>query len=240
LTARREHFPRALRELTAFVSDPAFRPQGYEEMSANLHSVIDPLWNTADGTVQLPVLPSLTNRNPRIGVPNVEATFTRTLDDSGAIEIAVVGDIDPEAVIAEVAKTFGTLPVRQPKPDFTLARKIEFPRTAVSTFAYYHGPSDRPSTLEFFWSVRDRLNAVESRRLPMLALIINGRITDQVCEKKRATYTPNVYFVANDNDPAFSFIRCTVVVKPQDAQLYGDMVRDIAAKIAKKELPTTS
>ncbi|MFA5262444.1 MAG: insulinase family protein [Opitutaceae bacterium] len=242
--SRSEHLPRALRELTALIADPAFRPEGHQEMAANLHSKVDPLWGTPEGPVQRFILPLLAGNNQRVGVPDPEAIYARTSEElrawlkpqleSGAIEVAVVGDIKVDAVIAEVAKTFGTLPVRQPKPALEAERKLQFPQKSISTFAYYIGSADRPSTLEFFWPMRDSLNAVERRRLPMLALIIADRVREQVREKKGATYSPTANFFSSDTFPGLAWIRCTLEVKPQEAVQHGDAVRDLVAKLAKK------
>lgn len=190
-----ENLPLALKELTAFIIDPAFRPAGHDSMAANLHGQLEPLWNQPEGAIQRFVLPFLAGNNPRIGVPTPEVIFARTAEelkswmlpqlDHGPIEIGVVGDIDVEAIIAEVAKTFGALPVRQPKPTFEAERKLRDPKRPKSFSYYYNGSADRPSTLEFFWPVRDLLTAAERRQLPMLATIIESRVSELVREKKR-------------------------------------------------------
>jgi zinc protease len=243
-SAKATHLPRAFRQLTAFITDPAFRPEGYRAMASNLRGQMDPLWNMPEGPVQRFVFPFLAGNNPRIGVPDPAAIYARTLDElrswiipqleSGAVEIAVIGDIDLESVIAEVAKTFGTLPVRQPKPALEAERKLKFPQKPVSTFSYYTGTADRPSTLEFFWPIHDSLTSADRRRLSMLAMIIEDRVRDQRREKNGATYSPGASLFASETYPGLASIRCTVEVRPQDAARHGDTVRDLVAALSKK------
>ncbi|HEY4249362.1 MAG TPA: insulinase family protein [Lacunisphaera sp.] len=243
-SARTEHFSRALHESAAFFSEPGFRPEGHMEMASELNTAINPLWNTAEGAMQLFILPSITGNYPRIGLPNVEGLFARTSEElqawltpalaNGAIEIAVVGDITVDTAIAEVAKTFGTLRSRQAKSTLTVQHGIKFPKQPVSAFSYYNGPLDRPSTLEFFWPVRALISPTDRWRLRMLALIISDRVREQVREKQGATYSPNVAFYASDSYPEFDYLRCTVEVKPEDAVHFGDVVRDLGGKLANK------
>lgn len=239
-----QDLPLALKELTALVSDPAFRPDGFRQMTVALHTQMDPLWNTPEGPMQRFIKPTFAGNDPRIGMNNPDETFARTLDElrawmapqlaSGPIEIAVIGDLDVEATISEVAKTLGALPDRAPKPPLENERKLQFPTKPAWAHYFYGGPNDRPSTLEFLWPVHDRLGASERRRLPMLGSVLTGQLNDQIREKKGATYSPSAEFMLNENYPGLAAIRCTLDVKRQDAIKYSNRVRDLADRLARK------
>src|SRR6201999_2808745 len=75
--------------------------------------------------------------DPRFGLPARDIVLSRTLDEErtwlapqfkdGAIQIALVGDLDADAALDAVAKTLGALPARQPKPSYDEERKVSFP-----------------------------------------------------------------------------------------------------------------
>jgi zinc protease len=234
----------ALQEITAFVIDPAFRAEGFHQMATALHTQLDPLWNTPEGPVQRFMWPALAGNDPRIGLPDPSAIFARTPEQlrdwltpqlgHGAIEIALVGDLDVDTTIVACAQTLGALPPRSPKPSMESRRKLTFSTKPVSERYYYGGPASRPSTLEFFWPVHDPLNATECRRLPMLALILQERVNDQVREKKGATYSSRAAFSNSETYAGLAGIRCTLEVSPDKAVKYGDAVRALADKLARK------
>jgi zinc protease len=45
----------------------------------------------------------------------------------GALEVAIVGDVDIEAAIAAAARTIGALPPRGPKPELLELKQVKFP-----------------------------------------------------------------------------------------------------------------
>ena len=243
-SARTEFLPRALRELTAMVTDPAFRPDRHRVTTANLHSQLDPLWRTPEGPVQRYILPALAGKNPQQGFPDPEMIFARTLDEinawiapqlaGGAIEIAVAGDFEVDTVIAEIAKTFGTLPVRQPAAAPAAEHTTKYPPQSAASYYYYHGPAERPSTLYFYWPVRNVSTAAERRQLPMLALILNDRVRDEVRIRKGATYSSHASFFTSASYPGLACILCTLEVKPLEALQYCNTVSDLAATLEKE------
>jgi zinc protease len=170
--------------------------------------------------------------------------YARTFDElrpwlapqvaSGPMEIAMVGDFDVDEVIAEISKTFGALPAREPMVLDPARTVLNFPLESLSTYAFYAGADDRPSTLEFFWPVRDPLGVTQRRHLQLLADILENRVADQIRENKGATYSPNGFLMWNDTYPGFNFVRCTLDVQPEKAMVLGDTIRDLVAQLARR------
>ena len=90
----------------------------------------------------------LASGDPRFGLPTQPELMARNLGDikawlspqfaTGPVEIAIAGDFDPKVAGDAVAKTFGALPVRAPKPDYAAERKVALPQN----------PSEQDFTVE--------------------------------------------------------------------------------------------
>ena len=122
LTTRRD-LELQLQLLTATITDPGYRPEVdllYHQSMTNLFARLNATPASALGAA-LPGL--ISGGDPRFTLQPPEAyqrlTLAKLKQDitdrlaRGAIELALVGDLDPEAAIALVARTFGALPARE-------------------------------------------------------------------------------------------------------------------------------
>ena len=236
--------PSFSRQIAAVFADPAFRAEGWPKAQAMLRGIIDPLWRQPEGVVQQLIRPALAGGDLRVGVPGDAVLYARTPDEfrawiepqvvSGPIEIAIVGDIDVDATIHEIAQSFGALPPRVPAAIDSARTDLPLVAGPVSTYFFYQGSADRPSTLSFFWPVRDSLTPVERHPLSLLANILESRVSEQIRDKRGATYSPAAFLDWNATYPTFNFIRCTLDVAPGEAVRYGNEVRDLATRLAEK------
>lgn len=142
----------------AYLQHPAWRPEGLDRMHASLAR----RYETKDSSVRSVSgwkLPSLLHSgDPRWDRPREEELRALTIDQArawveepfanGAIEIAVVGDIDPEVALAAIAKTFGALPKREAKfrdyPQKRVAPK--FPHANEAPHTLHHGGGEKPGS----------------------------------------------------------------------------------------------
>jgi Predicted Zn-dependent peptidases len=133
----REELPLELQFLAAQLSDPGYRPESLREARKRLDQVYSMFQHTAAGPLALEIAPLLANGDPRFGVPAQKVSLARNLDElkawltpqlgHGALEVALVGDLDIEASIIAAAKTIGALPQREPKPALSELKKVKFP-----------------------------------------------------------------------------------------------------------------
>ncbi len=111
--------------------------------------------------------------DPRIGLPPKDVMMQRNLDEvkdwlspqfeHGAMEVALVGDLDIDAAIDAASKTIGALPVRGPRPDLSALEKISFP--ALAFVKRYNIASQIPKTqLALFWPTDDGIDIKRRRR----------------------------------------------------------------------------
>ncbi|MDP8915655.1 MAG: insulinase family protein, partial [Pseudomonadota bacterium] len=119
---RPEDFGVQMQVLAAYLTDPAWRPQGLERLKAfapNLHQQLEA---TPGGVLgrELPRL--LRSGDPRFGLPPLPAmTSTRIGDVRRAvaplttepIEVVITGDVTVDQAVKQTAATFGALPPRR-------------------------------------------------------------------------------------------------------------------------------
>ncbi|MGX7953265.1 M16 family metallopeptidase [Tsuneonella sp. HG249] len=110
---------------------------------------------------------------------------------SGAIELALVGDIDEAAAVAMVGKTLGALPARE--ADF-LPRDAErqrgftadrSPRTVSHT-----GEADQ-ALLQWTWPTVDDSDHLEVERMELLERVVRIELTEELREKLGKAYSPS-------------------------------------------------
>lgn len=151
--------------LTAYVSDPGWRFDGLEAVKAAEIENRNLTRSNANSALQTQAPGLLTSGDPRLVRPTEAQISAVDADDarraienqlqSGAIEIGIVGDFDPEAVIAMVAGTFGTLPARPGVPAPQGAPRFPLP-TSTPIPLYFSGrPEDQGRIVA--WPVSPRL-----------------------------------------------------------------------------------
>src|SRR5207302_2533681 len=124
-STNREDLLLELQLITAGLSDPGYRPEAARQARKQIEQTYLGFDHTASGPFSLVVSKLLASGDHRFGLPPKDELLKRNLDEvrawvtpelqHGAIEVAVVGDLDVEETIALVARTLGALPPRQPK-----------------------------------------------------------------------------------------------------------------------------
>ena len=125
-STNREDLPLEMQLITARITDPGFRPEAARQARKQLEELYLSFEHTAGGPFTLEISRMLASGDPRFGLPQKDEMLKRNFDDAkawvmpelarGAMEVAIVGDIDIDATIAAVAATLGAVPSRQPKP----------------------------------------------------------------------------------------------------------------------------
>ncbi len=187
--------------LAATLADPGYRPEGVERFRRNIENFFNTLTSTpgralgaASGTI-------LSDGDPRFSLQPREAFLAldfaqlkASMGDrltKGAVEIALVGDLDEDAAIAAVASTLGALPPRE----------AEFrPRTENRTRSFtaargehrltHRGEPDQ-ALLQWVWPTTDDRDLAEAARLELLARIVRLELTDRLREELGQAYSPS-------------------------------------------------
>ncbi len=190
-----------LQLLAAALTDPGYRLEGEQRYRRGISNYFARKDATPASALSAAIGGILSDNDPRFTLQSEESyrslTFEKLRNDiserlaHGAIELALVGDFDEQAIIATVAKTFGALPPREPdfqpyedlrNRPFTADRS---PRTIDHT-----GESDQ-AALRLVWPTRDDSDPVEALKLALLERVVRLELTDTLREKLGKAYSPS-------------------------------------------------
>lgn len=190
-----------LQVLTALLTDPGYRREGEERFRKGIENYFATLDATPGRALGTAIGGILSDNDPRFSLQPKEAFLA--LDyaglraaigdrlDHGAIELALVGDLDPDAAIAAVAATLGALPPREaeflPRED---ARTRSFTSQRGPRTLTHKGEADQ-ALLQWTWPTTDDSDQAETLRLGLLARAVRIVLTDTLREELGQTYSPS-------------------------------------------------
>ncbi|MEY4951981.1 MAG: hypothetical protein RL299_405, partial [Pseudomonadota bacterium] len=191
-----------LQYLTALVTDPGYRKEGETLFHQNINNYFAAMRATPGSALGADQGAILSDNDPRFSQGKVEdyraLNFTRLRTDitdrlkNGAIEIGIVGDIDEDAAIALVARTFGALPQRESEfRPYDDRRTRTFTKDRKPRVLRHTGPKDQ-ALLNTVWPTRDGEDPAAEVGLEVLQRVAQITITDNLREKLGKTYSPGV------------------------------------------------
>ncbi len=227
--------------LTAFLADPGFRPEALRQATQGFEQKYAQLEHSLDEPVMTIIARRLAGDDSRFGLPTKEVQLSRTVEEvkewlapqlaSGAIEVSVVGDLDINATIAIIARTFGALPEREPKPAFTAERLIKLPQRPITE--EYRVDTRIPKGLtKLYWPATDAFDAPLSRRLNMLTTVFRDRLRLRLREQMGEAYSPSASAYLSDTYPGYGFLSASVTIEPGKAQIAAQSIKAVAADLA--------
>jgi len=222
----------------AYLTDPGYRPESLRQVHKGAEQLYARLEHTPDGPLQLEVERLLASGDERFGLPPKDVMLSRSLDElkawlapqfaKGAIEIAIVGDLDPDATIAAVAQTFGALPKRKNKPDYEKARRVAMPVEPMAK--QYAVPTEIPKGIvQLHWPATDSRDARVARRLRLLADVFSDRLRVKIREEMGGTYSPTATTDLSETYPGYGYIVAAATVAPDESRTVADAIRAAAA-----------
>jgi zinc protease len=149
----------------------------------------------------------------------------------GPVEIAVAGDIEPDAVIDAVARTFGALPARGPRRPLNDLRRVRFPADPFRR-EFAIATEIPKADLALYWPTTDGRDIRLARRLNLLAEVLSDRLRLKVREELGDAYSPGVGSVAGDVFPGFGYIQAGITVDPSKTAVILGVVETVAAELA--------
>ncbi|PTY05472.1 peptidase M16 [Opitutaceae bacterium EW11] len=231
-----------LQLLAAFLTDPGYRPESLRLAQKRFEPMYQQLQHTPSGPLQLEVPRILASGDPRFGIPQKPELMARTLEEEkawltpqfaqGPVEIAIVGDIDPEKTVEAAAQTFGALPKREPKPAYEEERRVAIPSPAIEK--EFRVPTEIPKgVVAVYWPTTDARDVKRARRLNLLANVVSDRLRVQVREKLGESYSPEAASATDDTYRNYGFLFAYVTIDPAKAKEVVDTVLTIGDDIVK-------
>jgi zinc protease len=228
--------------LAAALTDPGYRREGevrYRREIANWFLRKDA---TPSGALNAAIGGILSDEDPRFSIqPKGDyqklsfAQLRDTLADRlahGALELALVGDLEEDATIALVARTLGALPARE--PDFLPrddARSRPFtadrtPRTVVHT-----GEPDQ-ALLRLTWPTTDDSDAAEVQRLELLERVVQIELTEEIREKLGKAYSPGARSAPSPVWRGYGTFALSASVDVADVEATRTAIHAVVARLA--------
>ena len=186
----------------------------------------------------------LRNRDPRWTIPDRSTFEAMKLEDakqalarpfsSGAIEISLVGDVDPDKAIAYVARTLGAFPARD------AVRKPAAGNDTVTQPAmkdgvqmlFHKGPKNRAAAV-INWDGGDFFeNPARGRQLRILAAIVDLKLTEDLRERLGDTYAPSVNVEQSETFKGIGVLSATIDLEPEKLKIFYAEIQKITAEMA--------
>ena len=229
--------------IAAHLTDPGYRPEAARLSRKSLEQMFTGFEHTAAGPYNLDVARLLVSGDSRFGFPAKEEMLRRNTAEvkawvgpqlaRGAIEIAVVGDLDVEATIAAVAQTLGALPKRDPKPAHDDLKKVAFPSAPFSR-EFPIATEIPKADVRIYWPTTDGRDVGRSRRLNLLANVLSDRLRVKIREELGDAYSPGAGSNASDLYPDYGYILAGTTVEPAKTKKVLDVISALAADLADK------
>ncbi|MBA2934310.1 TonB family protein [Sphingomonas sp. CGMCC 1.13654] len=234
-------FETELQLLTAYLSDPAFRPRAAEQAKARLVTALPELSASPTLMLQRDEGFLLHARDPRWG-PASPADLDRSRPSdlaailrpalAGPINIVMVGDLDIDRAIEVARNTIGSLPDRTARPairDAHFPAATPSPVTEIST-----GRQDQGIALAAWPTPGFFASTADARAIQVMSQIIQVRLIDGLREKEGLTYAPTTYIDQSELFPGYGMIAATVEIEPTKVDTFfaelNAIVQDLAAR----------
>jgi zinc protease len=228
--------------LAALITDPGYRTEGEVQFRRNITNFFDRLTATPAAALGNAREGILSDNDPRFTLQPEEnylaANFAKLKADisdrlaHGAIELALVGDIDPDAAIAMVGRTLGALPAReaafQPYPD---NRDRSFTADRHPRVLYHDGDASQAS-INMTWPTRDDSDPVESAQLELLQRVVMVELTDRLREELGKTYGPGANATQSRTYPGYGTFAIGAEIDTADVDAAREAMLATIAELA--------
>jgi zinc protease len=189
-----------LEVLAAQLTDPGYRREGEVRYRREINNWFKRKDATPSGAIGAAIGGVLSDNDPRFTVQAPSdyqqlsfAKLRKTIGNRlahGAIELALVGDIDERAAIALVGRTLGALPKReeqfQPREGL---RNRPFTADRSRRTVTHTGEADQ-ALLQFTWLTTDDRDPAIVQQLELLERVVRIDLTEEIRERLGKSYSP--------------------------------------------------
>ena len=228
--------------MTAYATAPGYREEAKSRYDRYIQSLYPTLDSTPGGVAAKEIDRLIRSGDPRFGYPEEEDLINIEMDSlkswlephmlTSAIEIGVVGDVDVEAVIEEVARTFGALPkVSEDIPSIEDKDvMLEFPQGSERPVKLSHAGEAGTALLRVYWPAPDGRDIDTLRKVSMLSQLFKLRLTEVMREEEGASYSPSAFSFSPRIYPNYGYIGVSLELDPKDIDRISAKVDEIAAE----------
>jgi zinc protease len=240
-----DDFNLQMEAMTAQLLLPGYREEAVSQFRKSIPMVFQQLKHTAAGPMQ-EMGGWLRGNDSRFSFPDSpEIPLSYTTDDvkpwldedftHGQVELSIVGDFVPDAIIPSILRTFGALGERKPIAELPEeARKVSFPESPQTKTFTYQSKIPQGRAIVVWKTEGPRKNEEHFRRLNLLGDILGDRLREEIREKLGASYSPQAGVNGSTALDDFGFLITLSVGTPEDAVKLADVSESLAATLAKE------
>jgi zinc protease len=227
--------------LAAALTDPGYRRQGEVQYRREIANWFKRKDATPGGALGSALGGILSDNDPRFTVQPPSdyqklsfAKLRKAIGGRlahGAIELALVGDIDPAQAIALVGKTLGALPTREPA---FVAREDARARTFTadrSPRTVSHTGEANQALLQLTWPTADDTDPVLVEQLELLERVVRIELTDEIREKLGKAYSPGASSAPSHVWRGYGTFTVSAGVDVADVDATREAIRAVMARV---------
>ncbi len=238
-----EDLPAQLNIVTARVSAPAFREEVAEQYFRSMRAWY-PTHDASPGSVADKYLPRLVRSGDRrYGYDDLENFLAPTVAQvrdwiepqlrNGLIEITIVGDVEKDVVVQEVARTLGALPERaDQKADFGPNSDLAFPEGSETPARFFHRGAEEQALVDVYWPAPDASDPADAYRMRLLRSLFRNRLTEVLREEMGSTYSPGAGVFSSRLFEGYGYILARVTTTPDDVDIVREGIMRVAEEMA--------
>lgn len=237
---RPENLADQMNLMAAYATAPGFREEARQRY---LRGLIDwfPTHDATPRSAGARYIPRLIRSgDTRFGYDGIESFKAPSIADvrswiepqlkDGVIEITMIGDVDKETAIREVARTFGALEARKEQrgkyPDMT---RLTFPNGNAAPVFISHAGEQNQVMYQVYWPSPDGTEAENRHQMRALRSVLRNRLTDVIREDEGAAYSPGVGLYYSSAFEDYGYISVSLDITPEKVKPIGALLKEIAA-----------
>ncbi|MFC4993194.1 M16 family metallopeptidase [Rubritalea tangerina] len=231
--------------LTAYLTDPGFRPEAERQFKAMLPNLYAQLKHTEQGPMA-EMSAWFAGNDPRFVFPTQEQAQTLSSEDvkswlapqlnQSALEISVVGDTTPEALKAALSSTLGALPKRSELQAIPMEqRTLTLPDTPAEKSFTFQSEIEKAIAI-VLWKADDATDRdiKKIRRAGLLADILDERMRVELREKLGEAYSPFARASLSMTFKNQGMLMAYSPGKPANTTKVGDIIIKLAHTLAQE------
>ncbi len=238
----RDEFGLQMELMTAMLSDPAYRADDWATWMAQADASDASMLMTPSGVLDRELDRLVHDGDLRWTInnkalrdtwkPEDSVKYIKPIVDNSPIEVIVVGDIRPDAVIAEVARTMGALPPRPPFKEPGNWRDVNFPKPGTATLPH-EGRADQGYALIGWPTFQGAFKSIREERIGyVLGQMLRDNATRKFRSEGGATYSPMEIVDFPTFLPDYGYIAVAVEAPPELIDDVQDEIQRIATTLA--------
>ncbi|HEY5712299.1 MAG TPA: insulinase family protein [Allosphingosinicella sp.] len=227
--------------LAAYLTAPGFRAEAEARWRSSLAAWYPSLDESPQGILTRDVDRIVAGGDTRFGIgprdglerldfaalrPVIAESFARA-----PIEIGIVGDIDEDAAIRAVARSFGALPTRRDDSPAEEGPAPHFPADRTPITLTHRGAAD-DALVAVYWPSPGERDPREAARLDLLRAVVAIRVRERVREALGAAYSPLVAARRWPAWPDYGYLTVQTSLTPDKVAEVEGAILAIAAELA--------